>query len=104
MKYQVLSITLDKGNAVFLPHAFELAADSLGEVGAKIEENFAELGLKVKGVRALHKSDVTEDWQREPEKPNLFNKNGKDEDALPKKRGPKPKKALAIADMREKRT
>ena len=105
MKYQILSITLNHGNAVFLPHGMEIAADSIREAGAKVAENMGELGLKVIAVKAIHKADITEEWEPEPEKPNLFNGNGNDPDALPKKRGPgRPKKVLAIPDMRDRTT
>jgi hypothetical protein len=105
MKYQIITITLNHGNAVFLPHGMEIAADSIKEAGAKVAENMGELGLKVIAVKAIHKADVTEEWEPEPEKPNLFNANGADSEALPKRRGPgRPKKVLAIPDMWDRTT
>ena len=101
MKYQIISITLNYGNAVFLPHGMEIAADSIKEAGAKVAENMGELGLKVVAVKAIHKADVTEEWEPEPEKPNLFNENGADTEALPKKRGPRrSKKILQITHQK----
>lgn len=106
MKYQILSVTLKYGNAVFLPHGMEIAADSMGEVGAKVSENLLQLGLHVSAVSAIHKADVTEQWEPQPEKPNLFNDNGKDEEVLPRTASPKsarPKRVLAITDQRSKK-
>ena len=105
MKYQILSITLKHGNAVFLPHGMEIAADDIKEAGAKVSENLLQLGLHVSAVKAIHKADVTEDWEPETEKPNLFNHGGEDQDALPRaaspKRGPRrSRKTLATTDQR----
>lgn len=103
MKYQVLSITLDKGNPVFLSNPFEMNAESISELGAKVADLFEDFGVKVKGINAVYRGDIEQKWEREPEKPNLFNRNGKDEEVLPKKKKPREKKPLLITDQSSSR-
>lgn len=87
-RYQIKSITLDQGNAVFLPHGMEIAADTIKQAGQKIADNLFELaGLQVKGVSAIIRRDCEEAWEAEPEKPNLFSSNGEE---LPKARRGRP--------------
>jgi hypothetical protein len=98
VKYQILSVTLAKGNPVYLTEPFEMGADNITQLGAKVSDLLFGFGLEVTGVNAVFRGDIEQAWEREPEKPNLFNGNGEDPDALPKKRGPKKKKPLLIED------
>lgn len=83
MKYQIQSITLATGNPVFLAYPFEMSADNINDLGARVADALGQLGLDVHGVGAIYRGDIEEAWQREPEKPNLFNGGGEE---LPKQR------------------
>lgn len=89
-RYQILEITLDKGNPVFLPHAIELSANTVSEAGERLAESLFELGVNVKGIKTLVRTEIEERWEMGAEKPNLFNNGGEDPEALPKKRRGRP--------------
>jgi len=101
MKYQVLSITLAshysqaKGNPIYLTNPFEMSADSIHDLGQKVADMLFELGIGIAGIGAVYRGDIEQQWEREPEKPNLFNGDG-EEHALPKKRKPREKKSPLI--------
>jgi len=63
MKYQILAITIGNGgNTIDLQHPFDMSADDLSQLGAKVQETFWDLGIEVASVRAVHRADVYEDW------------------------------------------
>jgi hypothetical protein len=63
MKYQVLSIAVGQiANPVELAHSFEMSASGLSELGEQVREMFADFGLNVISVRAVHRADIYEDW------------------------------------------
>lgn len=89
-RYQILEITLDKGNPVFLPYVIELSANSVSEAGVRIAETLFELGVHVKSIKTLVRTEIEETWEMGAEKPNLFNNGGENPEALPKKRRGRP--------------